>query len=138
MLPLADIRFWVESLRVDGVRNVYIGKLDGSKQQVIGVYGRPTSGAPHIALGGMSCTTYATRKLSILLHWNRSKPESEAAAFELYEKLLYETENKSLIIGETRVNRLLLETPEPKDIGQDKNGVYEYVIWLLIDYERRL
>ena len=137
MLALTDIRSWVESLRVSGTENVYIGKLDDSKQQVIGVYGRPSSGAPHIALGGLACTTYATRKISILLHWNRSKPESEAAAFELYEKLLHETENKSLIIGETRINRLHLEMPEPKDIGQDKYGVYEYVIWLLIDYERR-
>ena len=74
MLALTDIRSWVESLGVSGAGNVYIGKLDDSKQQVIGVYGRPSSGAPHIALGGLACTTYATRKISILLHWNRSKP----------------------------------------------------------------
>lgn len=137
MLPLTAIRSWVESLGVSGAENVYIGKLDDSKQQVIGIYGRPSSGAPHIALGGLSCTTYATRKCSILLHWNRSKPASEAAAFELFEKLLHEAENKSLSIGETRINRLHLEMSEPKDIGQDKYGVYEYVIWLSIDYERR-
>ena len=138
MLKSTDIREWIAFLGIAEDDNVYIGKLDDSKQQVIGVYGRPSSGAPHIALGGLACTTYAARKISILLHWNRSKPESEAAAFELYEKLLHETENKSLIIGETRINRLHLEMPEPKDIGQDKYGVYEYVIWLLIDYERRL
>ena len=43
MLALTDIRSWLESLGVSGAEDVYIGKLDDSKQQVIGVYGRPSS-----------------------------------------------------------------------------------------------
>ena len=38
MLALTDIRSWVESLGVSGAEDVYIGKLDDSRQQVIGVY----------------------------------------------------------------------------------------------------
>lgn len=32
MLALTDIRSWVESLGVSGAEDVYIGKLDDSKQ----------------------------------------------------------------------------------------------------------
>ncbi len=134
MLALTDIRQWISSLGIAADGNVYIGKLDNKKQKSIGVYGRGTSGPPQIALGGIDCTTYATRPISLLVHWTKGKPESEAAAYELFEKLL---NISSLDIAGTHINHLRLMVPEPQDVGTDDDGVYEYVIWLDLIYQRK-
>ena len=98
------------------------------------MYGRSGSGPPNIALGGLECTTYDTKPISLLVHWTRSKPESETAAYELFEKL---RSISSLDIGGTHVNYLRLMVPEPQDVGSDDNNVYEYVIWLDLIYQRK-
>lgn len=133
MLTLKDIRQYISGLGVAADSNVYIGKLDGKKDKSIGVYNRKVDGPAQIALGGLSCTTYGTRPIALLVHWNRSVSESEEAAYKLYEKLLNES---SLVIGDINVNFLVLQVPQPVDVGTDDNGVYEYVIWLDFIYER--
>ncbi|GLB24186.1 hypothetical protein LXJ15735_04270 [Lacrimispora xylanolytica] len=133
MLSLKDIRQYISGLAVAEDDNVYIGKLDNKKQKSIGVYSRPSSGPANIAIGGLECTTYETKPVSLLIHWNKSKDESEKKAFELYEKLRSVT---SLTIGDTHINYLRLMVPEPQDVGSDDAGVYEYVIWLDFIYER--
>ncbi len=82
---------------------------------------------PNIALGGVDCTTYDIKPVSLLVHWNKSKSESEVEAYKLFEKLKSVT---SLSIGDTHINYLRLMVPEPQDVGTDDSGVYEYVIWL--------
>ena len=134
MLPLKDIRQWVSGLGIAADDRVYIGKMDGKKQKSIGVYSRPTSGNPNIAIGGLDCTTYDTKPISLLVHWNKSKGEAEEAACGLFEKLRSTT---SLNIGDTHINFLRLMVPEPQDIGTDEGGVYEYVIWLDFIYQRK-
>lgn len=134
MLKLTDVRAWIVSLGIAEDRHVYIGKLDNKQQKSIGVYGRSSSGPPNIALGGLKCTTYDTKRISLLVHWTRSKEESEAAAYELFEKL---RSISSLDIGDTHVNYLRLMVPEPQDVGSDDNNVYEYVIWLDLIYQRK-
>lgn len=133
MLTLEDIRKYISSLGIALENNIYIGKLDNKKQQSIGIYSRSGSGQPDIALGGLDYTTYGIKPVSLLVHWTRSKPESEAAAYELFEKLEHVT---SLTIGSTHINFLRLMVPEPQDVGTDDSGVYEYVIWLDFIYER--
>lgn len=133
MLAINDIRRYIASLGIAEDDNVYIGKMDGKKQKSIGVYSRPTSGPPGIALGGMGCTTYDVKPISLLVHWNKDKGAAEAAACGLFEKLRNVT---SLSIGGTHINYLRLMVPEPQDVGTDDNGVYEYVIWLDFLYER--
>lgn len=133
MLALKDIRQYISSLDITVDDNVYIGKLDNKKQRSIGVYNRKREGPPSIALGGLECTTYDTKSVSLLIHWSKSQGETEEAAQELYKKLLHET---SLNIGDTHINYLCLMVPEPQDIGTDDSGVYEYVIWLDFIYER--
>lgn len=133
MLALKDIRQYISDLAVAVDGNVYIGKMDGKRQKSIGVYGRSGSGPPSVALGGLGCTTYDTRAVSLLIHWNKNKSESEAVAYELFEKLRSAT---SLSIGDTHVHYLRLMVPEPQDVGTDDSGVYEYVIWLDLIYER--
>lgn len=134
MLALSEIRKYVASLEIAADSNVYIGKLDSKKPRSIGVYNRKRDGSPSVAAGGLECTTYDTKSITLLIHWNKSQPETERAANELYEKLLHET---SLIIGSTPVHILRLMVPEPQDIGTDDCGVYEYVIWLDLIYERK-
>lgn len=133
MLALKDIRQYISSLAIAVDDNVYMGKLDNKKQKSIGVYSRPSSGPANIAIGGLECTTYDTKPVSLLIHWSKSKDETERKAFELYEKLRRVT---SLTIGDTHINYLRLMVPEPQDVGSDDTGVYEYVIWLDFIYER--
>mgnify|MGYP001104717516 FL=1 len=134
MLKLTEIRQWIASLGIAEDQHVYIGKLDNKQQKSIGVYGRSGSGSPDIALGGLERTTYDTKRLSLLVHWTTRKAESEVAAYELFEKL---RNVSSLDIGDTHINYLRLMVPEPQDVGTDDGGVYEYVIWLDLIYERK-
>lgn len=134
MLTLKDIRQYIASLEIASDEHVYIGKLDNKKQKSIGVYSRASSGEPHIALGGLNCTTYDTKPVSLLIHWNKSKDETERTAYELFEKL---RNISSLDLGGIHINYLRLMVPEPQDVGTDDNGVYEYVIWLDLIYQRK-
>ena len=134
MLKSTEIREWIASLGIAEDDNVYMGKLDNKQQKSIGVYSRSSSGSPNIALGGLECTTYDTKRLSLLVHWTTRKAESEVAAYELFEKL---RNVSSLDLGDTHINYLRLMVPEPQDVGTDDGGVYEYVIWLDLIYERK-
>lgn len=125
MLRLEDIRQYIAGLGI--AEHTYIGKLDNKKQKSIGVYQRLSSGTPHIALGGYGCTTYDIRPVSLLLHWTKDPVETEEAAYQLFEQLKQES---SLMIGQTPIHCLLLQVPEPQNVGTDDNGVYESVIWL--------
>lgn len=133
MLTLKDIRQYISDLEIAVDDNVYIGKLDNKKQKSIGVYSRPTTGPASIAIGGLECTTYDTKPVSLLVHWCKSKDEAERAAYNLFEKL---RSVSSLAIGDTHINFLRLMVPEPQDVGTDDDGVYEYVIWLDFIFER--
>ena len=134
MLKSTDIREWIASLGIAEDDNVYVGKLDNKQQKSIGVYSRSSSGPPNIALGGLDYTSYVVRPISLLVHWNRCKPESEAAAYKLFESI---RNVSSLDIGDTHINYIRLMVPEPQDVGTDDNGVYEYVIWLDFIYQRK-
>ena len=37
----------------------------------------------------------------------------------------------------TPINCIILQVPEPVDVGTDDKGVYEYVIWLDFVYQRK-
>lgn len=134
MLTLKDIRQYISDIGIAEDDSVYIGKLDNKKQKSIGVYSRPVSGPPNIALGGLDYTTYDIKPISLLVHWTKSKDETETTAYELFGKL---RSVSSLTIGDTHINYLRLMVPEPQDVGTDDNGVYEYVIWLDFVYHRK-
>lgn len=127
MLSLEDVQDFIYSLGVAEAGKVYIGKLDNKKQKSIGIYNRRATGPPIMALGGYDYTSYALRRISLLVHWNRDKVESEAAAWALYQKLLTQS---SLYIHGIFISCLVLQVPEPQDVGTDDDGVYEYVIWV--------
>lgn len=134
MLTLDDVRGYIAGLGIAEDRNVYIGKLNNKKDHSIGVYHRQGSGPPVITLGGGNYSSYDIRRISLLVHWDRDVQLSEQAAYKLYEQL---KNASSLSIGDTPVNCVILQVPEPVDVGTDDMGVYEYVIWLDLVYQRK-
>jgi hypothetical protein len=134
MLTLNDIRGYIAGLGIADDKNVYIGKLNNKKDRSIGVYHRQGSGPPVMALGGYDHSSYDIRRISLLIHWDKDVRASEQAAYSLYEKL---KNVSSLSIGDTPINCIILQVPEPVDVGTDDNGVYEYVIWLDFVYQRK-
>ena len=131
MLSLADIRDWLKSFA--GADHYYIGKLDRKQPKSIGVYSRQVNSPPRMALGGLDNTTYDSKSVSILVHWNENARETDAAAAALYYTLLRMTSTE---IADTRVPFVRLDTSEAVDVGTDDTGIYERVIWLTLFYER--
>lgn len=131
MLTLAEIRQCVSDLDISNDENVYIGKLDNKKEKSIGIYSRPTSGNVKIPLGGIENASYDVKPVSLLVHWNKSKNDTEVAAYSLFEKLQQMPLNEN-----AKIQFIRLATPEPQDVGTDDNGVYEYVIWIDVIYRK--
>lgn len=134
MLRLKDIRQYVAALGIAEDSHVYIGKLDNKKEKSIGVYNRQGQGPPRQTLGGGQNVTYGEKKISLLVHWNKSKIEAEEAAVRLFDTLQNSDTGN---IGDTKIFYICLDVPEPQDVGTDDSGVYEYVIWVSFFYEKK-
>lgn len=161
MLLLTDVKDWLKTI-YPAAEHFYCGKLDNKKEKSIGVYQRRPSGAYRIPIGGMENKSYEEKEVSILLHWTKYSDETEEAAFSLFEQIrdtncvtvaegylldennamiidenhtqLTDHSESGLFMGKSRVLFIILETPEPIDVGTDDNGVYERVIWIKIYY----
>jgi len=129
---LSDVKDWLKNLNTK-FDNYFIGKLDTSKDDSLGIYNLRGSGNPYIALGGLDCTGYEIKRISLLIHVDKNANNTEKKAHELFEELL---ELDSFMLGEYKVKFIGLLVPEPQSIGTDNNGVYEYVIEFEIYYER--
>lgn len=133
LLELADIRDYLKTLDT-AAENFYIGKLENKKEKSIGVYQLDTD-APIISLGGLDCTAYQKKSVSILIHWNKNAKETEIESYKLYNQLL---KIRNLKINDIPIRVVNLLTNEPVDIGTDeKTGVYERVIQLEFYYDRK-
>lgn len=130
-MTLAEIRDWLKTFNI--AENYYIGRLENKKEYSLGVYEGVATGRPVIAIGGRQNSSYDVRAVSLLLHWNRSKNESEIAARELWDKLI-EVNNEDA--GENHIQYLQMTVPEPVGVGTDESGVYEYVINFKLYYRR--
>lgn len=131
LLTLAEIKDWLKT-KVN-CPQWYIGKIDGSKEQCIGIYSI-TGPAPNIALGGLDNTSYSTKAISILVHWGKNVDTSEQKAQEVYNCMF----GKTALIGDKRVIQFAMRTPEPVGVGTDDKNIYEYVIETVIYYEREV
>jgi hypothetical protein len=108
----------------------YLNKC-GDKEQSITIYN--TKGpAPNIALGGLANTSYSSKAISILVHWGKVSDEAEKKAQEVYDVFF----GQDGVIGNKRVIQFKMSTSEPISVGTDDNGILEYVIDLVIYYER--
>jgi lipid-A-disaccharide synthase-like uncharacterized protein len=128
-MTLAEIREWLKTKT--NSPNWYTGKIDANKEQCIGIYN--TQGPiPNIALGGLANTSYATKAISILVHWGSNANIAEQKAQEIYNIFF----GQDALIGSTKIIKFDMRTSEPISVGTDDNGIYEYVVNLIIYYER--
>lgn len=128
-MTLKEIKDWLKT-KID-CPQWYIGKIEGGKEFCIGFYnvqGPP----PNMALGGLKNTSYGIKAISILMHWGKNPDVAEHKAQEVYDCLFGE----SAIIGDKRVIKFEMKSSEPISIGTDANNIYEYVIEIIIYYER--
>ena len=130
MMTLAQVRDWLKT-QID-CPAWYIGKIDGNKEQCIGIY-NTTGPATRVAIGGLENTSSAVKPVSILVHWGKNADTAEQKAQEVYAALHGIT---SAIIGRRRVVMFQMPQPEPIGVGTDDRGIYEYVIEAYIIYER--
>lgn len=117
MLKLSDIQEYVICVGI--TQNVYIGRLDNKIEKSIGVYSRKGEGKPITAIGGDRFSSYNIRPVSLLIHWNKDKDESEKAAFELFERLRSETRTT---IGSIQIPFVRLMVPSLRMWGRMITG----------------
>lgn len=129
MLTLANVRDWLKKYNI--AKHYFVGKLDTSKENALCVYNRKRSGAPVMALGGLS--SYNIKAISLLLHCSKNAVQAEQMAITLFEKISSE---EKLIINNIPIYYIALQVPEPVAIGTDENGVYEYVIEFDLYYKK--
>lgn len=131
MITLAQIRDWLKT-QIE-CPQWYIGKIDGGKPLCIGLYNVPGP-PPRIALGGLENTSYATKAVSVLIHWGTNADVAERKAQDVYKVLFSQT----AVIGGHRVIQFQMRQSEPVSVGTDEKNVYEYVVDTTIFYEREV
>lgn len=128
-MTLAEIREWLKAQIT--CPNWYIGKIDGSKSECIGVFSVPGP-SPRIAVGGLENTGYSTKSVSILVHWGKNANLAEIKAQEVYNSMF----GKSAVIGGKNIPMFQMVSSEPVGIATDDEGIFEYVINTNIIFER--
>ena len=66
----------------------YIGKIENSKEQVLGIYA--DGNTPRVEAVGKD-SSYGTFGVRLLLHWNKNARETETQARSLFETIRYIT-----------------------------------------------
>lgn len=109
----------------------YVGKRDAAQEQSITVY--PTQGpALPIPIGGLQNASYATKTVSVLVHWGRSCTPAEQKAQQVYDLLAGQSGN----IGGKEIIMFSMRSGEPIGMGTDDKGYYEFVINFVIYYRK--
>ena len=132
MILLSDIRDWLKSFGL--FDNYYIGRLDTKKKNSLGVYNLQDDGRREV-IGGLK--KYEKKGVSLLIHGDSNKANTEKKAFSLYhalENLITSCEYPS--IGDKKVFFIELLNNQPIDVDQDESSTYEYVIELNIYFEK--
>lgn len=117
-MTLREIRDFVDELGAS--EHVYMGKLDGKPEKSIGVYNSKHTNEYKVALGGPHMSSYETKYVTLLIHWNKSQTETEVAGKRLFEALTVTRENGKI--------KFIQPLYELQDVGTDDFGVYEMVI----------
>ena len=125
---LKDIKEWLKPQIKEAT--FYIGKIDNSKEKVIGLYNRASSNNK-IAVGGLENTSTANKRICLLVHWNQNCDTSEKIAKSIYN-LFYG--KRATIAGCRCFFNMINDEPVPT--GTDDNNVYVFTIDIEIIYER--
>jgi hypothetical protein len=129
MVTLADVRDYLKSFNL--FTGYYVGRIDANKNNVLGVYDLRASGR-HKTIG-IDTQKYDIKGVSILIHGDTNKTNTEKLAIELYKAL--ESAVDAEIAGR-KVNIIDLQQDAPIDVDADDNKIYEYVIEVLFYVER--
>lgn len=133
ILYLEDAHALVKTFGLVEEGHCYMGKIDAKKDKSIGVYNLNGGAGNNPAIGGDDLRSYAVKRASILVHWNRSPRDTEKAALDLYWRL---RAVRDVTINEKKIKFIKVLSPEPVDVGTDEAGIYERVIETEIYYER--
>ena len=129
MITLADVRDYLKSFNL--FSGYYVGRIDANKKNVLGVYDLRNR-ARHKTIG-TNTNKYEVKGVSLLIHGDTNKTNTEKLAIKLYEAL----ENaKNAVIAGRKVNIIDLQQDAPIDVDADSSKVYEYVIEVLFYVER--
>ena len=129
MLTLADVRDYLKSFNL--FKGYYVGRIDANKKNVLGVYDLRNR-ARHKTIG-TNTNKYEVKGVSLLIHGDRNKTNTEKLAIKLYEAL--ESAENGEIAGR-KINIIDLQQDAPIDVDADSSKVYEYVIEVLFYVER--
>ena len=131
MLTLADVRDYLKSFNL--FSGYYVGRIDANKKNVLGVYDLRNR-ARHKTIGE-NTQRYDIKGVSLLIHGDTNKTNTEQLAIKLYEAL--ENAENAVIAGR-KVNIIDLQQDAPIDVDADSSKVYEYVIEVLFYVEREV
>lgn len=132
MVLLADIRDWLKSFGL--FNNYYIGRLDTKYKNSLGIYNLQDSGRREV-IGGLK--KYDKKGVSLLIHGDSNKSNTERKAWSLYDKLeeiIYTCAYPT--IADRKVYFIELLNNQPIDVDQDESSTYEYVIELNFYFEK--
>lgn len=129
MVTLADVRDYIKSFNL--FTGYYVGRIDASKKNVLGVYDLRNN-ARHKTIG-KDTQKYDVKGVSLLIHGDTNKTNTENLAIELYKAL--DSAENSKIAGR-KVNIIDLLWDAPIDVDADDNKIYEYVIEVIFYIER--
>ena len=129
MITLADVRDYLKSFNL--FTGYYVGRIDANKKNVLGVYDLRNR-ARHKTIG-TNTNKYEVKGVSLLIHGDTNKTNTEKLAIKLYEAL--ESAENGEIAGR-KINIIDLQQDAPIDVDADSSKVYEYVIEVLFYVER--
>lgn len=133
MLTLEEVKDWIKNIE-PLFEHYYVGKLDGKKEDSLGIYDlKRAGGPPDIALGGLKNTSILKKQISLLIHGSKNDVETEKKSLKLFETLINRRNDE---IGGKEVCFIGLLVPCPVPVDHDENGVAEYVIEFEIYYKR--
>lgn len=131
-MMLSDVQDYIESLGLS--EHVYMGKMDSKPDKSIGVYNSKHEQEYKTAIGGSSMKSYGTKRVTVLVHWNKSPRDTEKITTELFNRLVETNETK---VNKETIKFIQPLVDSPIDVGTDESGVYEMVIEAAVIYERR-
>lgn len=129
MVTLADVRDYLKSFNL--FTNYYVGRIDADKNNVLGVYDLRHR-ARHKTIG-TNTQKYDVKGVSLLIHGDTNKTNTENLAIQLYKAL--EGAENGRIAGR-KINIIDLLWDAPIDVDVDSQKIYEYVIEVVFYIER--
>ena len=129
MVTLADVRDYLKSFNL--FMGYYVGRIDADKNNVLGVYDLRNR-ERHKTIG-TNTQKYDVKGVSLLIHGDTNKTNTEQLAISLYEAL---DGAKNGTIAGRKVNIIDLLWDTPIDVDADDNKVYEYVVEVIFYIER--